>query len=436
MAEGNRERKQINVVLLGLGVVGSGVARTLSEKAAVYAQRVGCPVVLRRVLVRDVGKERPNTVPHELLTDDPRQALEQPDIDIVIEVMGGERPAYDYLKESLARGRYVVTANKEVMAKHGAELVALAQQHGVDILYEASVGAGIPLIAPLKRDLLANEITSIRAIINGTTNYILTRMSREGIDFGEALSQAQALGYAEADPRNDVEGIDAAYKLAILSTLAFHTRVLPQDIYTEGISRLTARDFRYARELGYAVKLLAIAQRNRDRVRVRVHPTLIWQDEPLAKVDGVLNAIQVAGDLLGPVLFEGQGAGSLPTTSGVVADVLDAARTIVHGGHRVLRYAEAVQADIEPIEELISRYYIRMSVADRPGVLAQIAKTLGDREISIASVLQKETDAASQTAEIVIMTHPSREKAVQQAIAEMEQLAVVNEVGNFIRVED
>jgi homoserine dehydrogenase len=324
-------RSQVGVVLLGLGVVGAGVARSLVERAESFAQRAGAPVVLKRVLVRDAAKQRDVSLDPGLITTDPSEALST-DCDIVVEMMGAEQPAYDYLKAALQAGRYAVTANKEVMAKHGPTLLALAAEKGVDIMYEASVGGGIPIVSPLKRDLSANDITSVRAIINGTTNYILTRMSREGMDFQEALKQAQSLGYAEPDPTNDIEGHDAAYKIAILASLAFHTRVAPDAVYREGISRLTARDLSYAAELGYAVKLLAIGRREHgSTVQVRVHPALVPGEELLAKVDGVMNAVQVEGDLTGRVLFQGAGAGSLPTTSAVMADVLDAARAVVLG---------------------------------------------------------------------------------------------------------
>ncbi len=420
---------------MGLGVIGSGVARTLLDKATAYAAQVGQPIRLARIAERDPEKGPAAGIDSALLTSDASDVLHDPKIQIVIELFGGEKPAYDYIKEALSAGKYVVTANKEVMAKHGSELVALAQQRGVDILYEASVGGGIPIIAPLKRDLLANEITAISAIINGTTNYILTRMSREGSDFDEALRQAQALGYAEADPTNDVEGLDAAYKLAILASLAFHTDVHPSDVYREGITRLGTRDFRYAQELGYDIKLLALAKREDASVQVRVHPVLLPEQEPLAKVDGVLNAVQVEGDLVGRVLFEGQGAGPLPTSSAVVADVLDAARAIVQGNkERALWWAQGA-ASLRPMSDLRTRYYIRMVVADQPGVLGQIARVLGDNQISIASVIQKEADATAQTAEIVIMTHVALEAAVQKALKEVEGLPVVREIGNFLRVE-
>ena len=426
-------RTAVGITLLGLGVVGAGVARALLEKADSFRQRVGATLELRRVLVRDPAKERALTLDRSLITTDPEEALGA-EAEIVVEVMGGEHPAYDYIRRSLERRRYVVTANKEVMAKHGPELMQLAGEAGTDILYEASVGGGIPIISPLKRDLSANEITSLRAIINGTTNYILTRMSRHGDDFASALRQAQELGYAEPQPANDIEGHDAAYKLAILASLAFHTHVRPESVHREGVTRLTPRDFRYAAELGYAIKLLAIARRDAGGIQVRVHPALVPEEELLAKVDGELNAVQVEGDLMGRVLFQGAGAGPLPTTSAIMADVLDAARSIVQGS-RVSPWRYTADMPVTPMAELVNRYYIRMEVKDQPGVLAGIARCFGDNGVSIASVIQKETDEAAQTAELVVMTHAAREAAVQASIDQISKLDEVHQVGNVLRVE-
>ncbi len=430
-------RRSVSVALLGLGVVGSGVARILAQKAEGYARELGCPLELTRVLVRDPAKERDLAIDQRLLTTDPSTILDDPEVAVVIEVLGGEEPAYRYLCDALRAGKYAVTANKEVMAKHGPALLALAQERGVDVLYEASVGGGIPIIAPLKRDLLANEIISLAAIINGTTNYILTAMSRDGRELAEALADAQRLGYAEADPTNDVEGIDAAYKLAILASLAFHGEVRPEDVYREGIGSLTARDFVYARELGYEIKLLALARRigSGPAVQVRVHPALLPVEEPLAKVDGVLNAVQVEGDLLGRTLFQGQGAGSLPTTSAVVADLLDAAHRVVSGVHQRLAWRGEAPLRIVPMGDLRTRYYLRIWVTDRPGVLAQIARVLGDAQISIASVLQKEADEDAGTAELVLMSHESQESDMQRALGEVAALPVVAGIGAFLRVE-
>ena len=428
--------KSINVGLLGLGVVGGGVLSALGRNSAVIAQAVGRPVQITRVLVRDPDKPRPVEVDRQILTVNAAQVLEDAEIDIVVEAMGGEQPALDYIRKALDGGKSVVTANKEVMAKHGPELLELAGRNGVHLLFEASVGGGIPILGPLTRSLRGNEIRGIRAIINGTTNYILTKMAHEDMEFAEALREAQELGYAEADPTNDVEGIDARYKLAILASLAFHTRVASQDIHLEGITRLTGRDFRYARDLGYVIKLMAIATSRDGLMEARVHPALVPQDAPLAKVDGVLNAVEVEGDLVDKVLFHGRGAGSMPTASAMVGDLLEAACSMANG----LPAASFVTLDREvtlcPISDLVTRYYIRATVLDRAGVLAQMAAILGSLQISIASVIQKEVDPNVGTAELVITTHPSQERDVQQALRELERLEVVREIGNLLRVEE
>ena len=430
------KRESIGIGLMGLGVIGGGVAKVLMEREEAIASQVGCPLRLRKILVRDLAKRRAVKVEPHLLTTDPRQIIDDPEIDIVIEVIGGESPALELIREAILKGKHVVTANKEVISKHGPELISLAQTKGVDILYEASVGGGIPLIAPFKQDLLANKISAIYAIINGTTNYILTRMASEGLDFSSALKQAQKMGYAEPDPTNDIEGIDAAYKLAILATLAFHTVVRPQDVYCEGISRLSSRDFRYAKELGYAIKLLAIAKEKDASIEVRVHPVFIPDDLLLAKVEGVYNAVQLEGDLVGRVIFYGQGAGASPTSSAVIADVIDLGQRINLG----VSITSSLRLDpgkrIKPISEIETRYYLRLSTVDRPGVLAQISKILGDLQISISSVIQRETDVATGSAQIVLMSYPAQEWAMQRALKEIERLEVVKEVSNFVRVED
>ena len=430
------KKESIGIGLMGLGVVGSGVAKTLFEKSNAIAQQVGCPLEIKRVLVRDPSKKRAIDIPHNLVTTDPSRILNDPEIDIVIEVIGGETEAFRFIKGAIAKGKHVVTANKEVISKHSSELFELASKHKVDIRYEASVGGGIPLIAPFKRDLLANNILAIHAIINGTTNYILTRMAKDGLDFDIALKQAQKLGYAEPNPANDIEGVDAAYKLAILATLAFRTEIHPDDIHYEGISRLTARDFRYAKEFGYAIKLLAIAKKEKRSIQVRVHPAFVPEDLLLANVDGVFNAIQVEGDLVGRVIFYGRGAGSSPTASAIVADVIQLAQNIRLGLRPKPQIKLLKTKRLIPISQIKTRYYMRLTVVDSPGVLAKISKILGDHAISIASVIQKETDEKTGTAEIVIMTHPAQESALQKALQKTSGLKVVKEIGNFIRVED
>ncbi len=431
-------KQSIGIGLMGLGVVAGQVTRVLTDKAGDLEEKVGCPLVLRKVKVlpQDLSRPQAQQMPSQLFTTDDEEFFQEPGIDIVVEAIGGESPALEYLKRAIAGGKHVVTSNKEVIAKHGIELLTLARQHGVGLQYEASVGGGIPLIAPFKHDLLANDISGIFAIINGTTNYILTRMDREGMDFSSALKQAQELGYAEANPENDVEGIDAHYKLAIMASLAFQSQVRPEDIYHEGISRLTSRDFGYARELGFTIKLLAIAKKSNDSIEARVHPVLLSRDSFLAKVDGVYNAVQVEGDLVGKVLFMGEGAGALPTSSAVVADVVSSARKIVLGIGSVSTRKLDSGKRIKPMSEIETRYYLRLNAADRPGVLAKISRVFGDLAISISQAIQQEVDPRARTAEIVLMTYEAPEKAMQQALAEIDKLDVVEEINNFIRVEN
>src|SRR3954462_83412 len=346
----------INVGLLGHGVVGGGVARTLRDKAETIARRVGRQVAVRGVLVRDVSRHKDaDWLP---ITANPADVLDDPEIQIVVEMMGGEQPAHAYIRRAIENGKHVVTANKEVMAKHGPSIVAAAASKGLDVAYEASVGGGIPVIGPFKLDLLANDISRVSAIINGTTNYIITRMSTAGLDFATALKEAQDAGYAEPDPKNDVEGIDASYKLAILSTLAFHARVHPDQVYHEGITKLEPSDFRYARELGYTIKLLAIGKLADGGLEARVHPTMVPTGTMLASVDDVYNAVQVEGDLVGRILFYGRGAGAGPTASAVVADVIDLAQRIVSGEVRPTVAVTDESLQVRPMDDVQSRYYL------------------------------------------------------------------------------
>jgi len=428
-------RKIINIGLMGLGVIGGGTVKVLMEKPDTLAREAGSKLELKKVLEKDQKKYGALGVDRAIFTSKFEELVQDPEIDIVVELMGGEHPAFEYMKEALTHGKHVVTANKEVMSKHWAELLTAARDNHVVIRYEASVGGGIPLITPFQEDLVANDVSAIYAIVNGTTNYILTRMAKEGLDFSVALKNAQELGYAEANPTNDIEGIDAAYKLAILTTIAFGTEVKPDNVYHEGISRLQARDFRYARELGYAIKLLAIAKRSDNSIEARVHPVFIPEDSLLAKVNGVYNAILVEGDLVGQVIFYGQGAGPRATSSAVVSDIIKIAQDINNGKTSSPRLPFAPERKVMPMAKIKTRYYMRMSVTDQPGVLAQISKILGDHAISISSVIQKETDDSTRVAEIVIMTHPAEEQAVQKALKETQRLGVVKEISNFVRVE-
>ena len=431
-------RQSIGVGLMGLGVVAGQVAKVLTDKADELGEKVGCPLVLRKikVLPEDLSRPQAKQMPAKLFTTDDREFFQESGIDIVVEAIGGVSPALEYHKRALASGKHVVTSNKELIAKHGFELLSLARQHGVSLQYEASVGGGIPLIAPFKHDLVANDINGVFAIINGTTNYILTRMADEGMDFESALKQAQELGYAEANPENDIEGIDSHYKLAIMASLAFQTKVRPEDIYREGISRLTSRDFRYARELGFTIKLLAIAKKSNNSIEARVHPVFIPAESFLAKVSGVYNAVQVEADLAGKVLFMGEGAGALATSSAVVADIVSSARKITLGISSMSIQKMDANRQIKPMSEIETQYYVRLQAPDQPGVLAQIATVFGDNNISIASAIQPESDDETQTAEIVIMTHPAPEKAMQLALSQLEKLTVVKEISNCIRVEE
>lgn len=431
----------INIGLMGLGTVGGGVAAALSDNAEEIRRKTGCTIHLRKALVRDAAKVREPAPPPGVMTTNPEDILADPDIHVVVEVMGGDTPAGDYLERALAAGKHVVTANKEVMARRGASLLALAQSQNVNLLFEASAGGGIPIVGCLMSQLLANDIRSIRSIINGTTNYILTRMARSQTPFADALAEAQARGYAEADPTNDVEGIDAAYKLSVLGSLAFHQTIPHTAIHTEGIGRLAPEDFRYAAELGYAIKSLAIATAESDRaIQARVHPALVPEDHLLAKVDGVYNAVEVTGDLCGQIILHGQGAGRDATTSAVMGDILNVVRFIAGAGAVPLLPVsnsrdQQISEPIRPIDQLSSAYYMRLTCADQAGVLAQIARLLGDGNISIATVIQKDTDPGSGTAQLVITTYPSREADMQTALAHVAELGVVVSVDNLIRIE-
>lgn len=430
----------LNVGLLGLGVVGGGVAAALLDPSSDLAAKAGRPLTLKKALVRDTAKSRDTAVPAALLTANPEEILSDPAIGLVVEVIGGVDPAAQYLRAALSAGKHVVTANKEVMAKHGPELRALARQNRVQLLFEASVGGGIPILGCLRDQLQANQFHSLRSIINGTTNYILTRMANDHTPFRQALAEAQERGYAEADPSSDIEGSDAVYKLSIMAALAFHQRIAPEDIYRQGIAQLEPQDFRYARELGYAIKSLAIATLDNDALQARVYPALLPADSMLAKVDGVYNAVEVAGSQCGRVLFHGQGAGRGPTTSAVVGDIIAIARqpdNIPPPDNGNGADTDTAQPGrIQSIAELECKYYLRLNVTDGPGVLAQIAQILGQQNISIAAVLQKDTDPVAQTAEIVITTHPARESSVQQSLQLLAGLEVVREISNLLRIED
>ena len=432
----NRTSGELKVGLLGLGVVGSEVASHLFKYVDSIERTFGTRVEIKKILVRDLSKPRGETIPDSLITTNPEEVLRSPELDVIVEVMGGEQPAATYLSDALISGKHVITANKEVMAKFGPSLLELANRNKVRLLFEASVGGAIPIIGNLSSDLIANKVSSIRGIINGTSNYILTRMSEDHAEFGKALEEAQQQGYAETDPTNDIEGTDAVYKLSIMSALAFHTAVNPDDVYCEGITQLQTQDFRYADELGYAIKSLGIASLNGSSIQARVHPVLLPKGHMLAKVDGVYNAIEIAGDLCGQVLFHGRGAGKEPTASAVLGDLFEIMRTRNLSGLQNETPDNDLGLAIKSIDDLESKYYLRLNVSDQSGVLGQIAMILGEENISLAEVLQKDTNLLARTAEIVITTHPALEIALQRSLNRISKLGVVHEVSSLLRIED
>lgn len=427
------DSKNIYVGILGCGTVGGGVWKVLNKNRELIKRRVGINIAVKRVLELDLNKAVAAGVPEHIVTGNFEEIIHDADIDIVVEVIGGTTIAGDFIKEAMRAGKSVVTANKDLLAQDGHELYRIAEEHGVDLFFEASVGGGIPIIRPMKESLSGNRIETIYGIVNGTTNYMLTKMANEGSNYSDVLDEAQKKGYAEADPTSDVEGYDAARKLAILASIAFNTRVSFKDVYVEGITKITARDIMYAKELNYSVKLLAIGKEKDGSIEVRVHPTFIPQAHPLASVNDVFNAIFVTGDAVGDVMFYGRGAGELPTASAVVGDVIDSARNIIKGTSGRLLCTCFDNKEIKDIGETKTKYYVRMKVGDRPGVLAAIASVFGNQEVSIASVLQKRN--IDNVAEIVWVTHDVYEKNVQDALKIIEGLSIVEEISNVIRVE-
>ncbi len=425
--------REIGIGLLGLGVVGSGVCRLLSENGEFLARKTGVRLVIRRILVRDPGKKRPVRVPREILTTRAEDLWTDPEIKIVCELMGGLEPARSYILAALAAGKHVVTANKAVLAEHGPEVLSAAQAAGCGLFFEAAVGGGVPIIKTLRESLAANRIGRITAIVNGTCNYILTRMTEEGLPFGEALAEAQARGFAEADPTLDISGRDSVHKLAILATLAYGSFVPAEKIYVEGLTGLEVPDIVFAREFGFVPKLLALAREENGQVEVRVHPTLIPEGHVLASVKGAYNGFLLRGDFVGEVLLYGLGAGAEPTASAVVGDLLDAARLILSGGKPGPILFRENPLRLKPMEEVVSRYYFRFSAVDRPGVLSKISGVLGRLGISIASVIQKGRQEKGPVP-IVMLTHEAREADVRRALAEIDRLDVVTAPTKLLRI--
>ncbi len=421
----------IGIGLLGAGTVGGTLIHRLVTEHAAIAAKTGLDLQIRRVAVRDPSKPRSFEIPEGLLTTDAAEMIGDPEVDLVVEVMGGQDPAGDLVLQALQAGKPVVTANKELIAARGAQLIAAAEKSGVALLFEAAVGGGIPIIRPLSETLAGERLTRVMGIVNGTTNYILTRMSEEGTAYADALAQAQDLGYAEPDPTADVEGADAAAKAAILASLAFGTWVGLDHVPHSGISSITATDIRYARDLGYAIKLLGIAEDTPDGVSARVHPVLLPLEHPLSAIRGATNAIFIEGPAIDTLLFAGPGAGGDPTATAVLGDVIDAAREILAGAQVAprIRFSEASLADFGNVP---TKWYVRLEVADRPGVLAQIAAAFGEADVSIKSVWQEGTD---DEATLLIVTHRAPESAQQDALAAVKHLDCVNAVAAAIRVE-
>ncbi|MBM6828451.1 homoserine dehydrogenase [Anaerotignum lactatifermentans] len=419
------------IALLGMGTVGSGVYEIIERQKVNMPDKIGCVLDIAKVLVRN-KKKYENTVPAEKLTDQWSDIINDDSIDIVVEVMGGLEPARTYIKEALEKGKHVVTANKDLMATHGHELLDEAKIHGCDLLFEAAVAGGIPIIRPLKQCLVGNDISEVMGIINGTTNFILTKMTEEGMEFADALQLATDLGYAEADPTADIEGYDAGRKLAILASIAFHTPVTFDDVYTEGISKVTAKDIRYAHELGCEIKLLGIAKNTEDGIEVKVHPTMIPIDHPLASVKDSFNAVFVHGDAVGDTMFYGRGAGSLPTGSAVVGDIMDIARNMRFQCTGRIGCSCYKRIPIKEMKNTRSSYYIRMKLEDRAGTLAVLAGLFGSNNVSISKLLQKTKEG--DMAEVVIVTHNVEERQFMDSITVIAAMSMVQEISSVIRV--
>ena len=433
--------KPMNVGLLGLGTVGGGTLTVLRRNQEEITRRAGREIRVKLVAVRDIDKARKFAGDELKITNNPLDVVDNPDIDIVVELIGGTDPARDLVMMAIENGKHVVTANKALIAKHGNEIFAAAQAKGVMVAFEAAVAGGIPIIKALREGLTANRIEWIAGIINGTSNFILSEMRDKGADFNDVLKEAQQLGYAEADPTFDIEGIDAAHKLTIMSAIGFGIPMQFDKAYTEGISKLTRADIRYAEELGYRIKLLGITKRTPEGIELRVHPTLIPARRLIANVEGVMNAILVKGDAVGATMYYGAGAGAEPTASSVVADLVDVTRMhTADPGNRVPHLAFQPDAlsdeQILPMSEVRTAYYMRLRAYDKPGVLAEITRILADLEISIDAMVQKEPHEGEESVDIIILTHITVEKYIDAAIAKMEALTSIAGKVTRIRLEE
>jgi homoserine dehydrogenase len=422
--------ERVRVGILGCGHVGGALVRLIHDHADVIEARAGVPLEIARVAVHDLTKERDLPLPSRCYTDDAGAVVDDPDVDIVVEVIGGIEPARRLIVEALMGGKPVVTANKELVATHGRELFETAEGAGVDILFEASVGGGIPLIRPLRESLAGDRIRRVMGIVNGTTNYILTGMTELGTTFADALAEAQRLGFAETDPTADVEGFDAAAKAAIIASIAFGARVVASDVYREGITGITADDIASARDLGYVVKLLAIAEDFDGEIAVRVHPAMVPEHHPLASVRDAFNAVFIEGDAVGELMLYGRGAGGMPTASAVLGDLVDAAKNLVEG-RKGATIGTMAARPIRAIENVESQFYLQMEVADRPGVLHAITGEFGRREVSVRSMRQR---GIGDDARLIFVTHKAREADLRDAVDGVRELEPVHRVGSVLRV--
>lgn len=426
----------VTIGIIGFGTVGTGTVRILLENQDILRERVGFDLKLKGIADSDISRDRGIKLPGGVLTANAEDILNDPDIDIVVELIGGGHPAKDFILQAIHNKKHVVTANKALLATEGNEIFSEAERYGIEVGFEASVAGGIPIIKIIREGLVANRILNVYGIINGTSNYILTKMTEEGIEFSQALKEAQRLGYAEADPSFDVEGIDSAHKLTILASLAYGIPLSYENVYIEGITKVTPQDIEFALELGYKIKLLAIAKAVDGEVELRIHPTMVPKDYLISKVDGVYNAIYIEGDAVGETLYYGRGAGDMPTGSAIVSDIVDIARSMrmnAAGRVPVIR-TQNPSLRIRKMDDIESMYYFRFSALDRPGVLSKIAGILGDNNISIASVIQKGRRVGGAVP-LVVLAHMSKERDVLQAVKAIDILPVVTDKTHFIRVE-
>ena len=425
------DTKTIKVGLLGLGTVGTGVYKLIGRRSEEMQQKTGAALEIKKILVHNMKKVRQG-VDQNLLTDQWKEIIEDDEIQIVIEVMGGIEPAKTMITEALKAGKNVVSANKDLIAEYGKELYDAAKEGSADFLFEAAVAGGIPIIRPLKQCLEGNQIDEIMGIVNGTTNFILTKMAQDGMEFEEALALATELGYAEADPTADIEGLDAGRKVAIMASIAFNSRVTFDDVYTEGITKITASDIRYAKEIGSVIKLLGVARNTPEGIEVRVHPMLIPERHPLASVNDSFNAVFVHGDAVDDAMFYGRGAGELPTASAVVGDIFDIARNLQYECCGRISCTCYKQLPIKAMDDICSKYFLRMLVENEPGVLAAVTAVFGDRKVSIEQIIQKKK--IGELAEIVVITEKVKERHVKDSLKAFEEMTAVKKVSSVIRV--